>query len=94
MFVAFSISGVFTFNYVFWGGNISTQDILENIIKKAESVIGKRQNKFYTHYQRRLTNKLTDLLLDDIHPLKTDFDNKTIQRSGQHHMLDNLCIRI
>jgi len=93
-FFVSSTSIVFTFIYVCWGGNISTQDRLEKIIKTAESVIGKRQNKFDTYYQKRLTNKLTDSLLDDTHPLKTDFDNKIIPRNGQHDMLGHLCIQI
>ena len=31
-----------------------------------------RQNKFDTHYQKQLTNNLTDVLHVDTHPLKTD----------------------
>ena len=56
------------------GGKFSKQNRnrLDKIIKKAESVIGKRQDKFDKNYQRRLTNKRTDVLLDDTHPLKTD----------------------
>ena len=30
---------------------------LDKIVKKAESVIGKRQDRFDTYYQGRLTNK-------------------------------------
>jgi len=73
-----------TFSCVCWGGNISKydRDRLDNIVQKAESVIGMRQNKFDTHYQRQLTNNLTDVLHDDTHPLKMDFDNNIIQRSG------------
>ena len=41
------------------------------------------REQFVTYYQRRLTNKLTDVLHDATHPLKTDFDNKIIQRSGR-----------
>ena len=45
---ASSISNVLTFSTVFWGVNSSTQDknTLDKIIKKAESVIGKRHDKF------------------------------------------------
>ena len=71
MFFISSISRVLTFSCVCWGGNILKQDrdIVDRIIKKAESVIGKRPCT------------LTYILHDDTHPLKTDFDNKIIQRS-------------
>ena len=58
-------------------------DWIYKIIKKAESVIGKIQNRFDTYYQGRLTNKLTYILHDDTHPLKAVFDNRIIERSGQ-----------
>ena len=63
MFCTCSISSVLIFSCVCWGGNISKKDRdrLDKIIKKAQSVIGKRQDKFDTHYQRWLTNKLTDI---------------------------------
>ena len=52
MFFTCSISSVLTFNCVCWGRNISKhdRDRLVKIIKKAESVIGKRQNRFDKHY--------------------------------------------
>ena len=76
MFFTSAISSVLTFGCVCWGGNISKQDrdTLDKIIKKAESVVGKRQDRFDTYHQGRLTNKLTDILHDDTHPLKADFD--------------------
>ena len=52
---------------------------LDKITKKAERVIGKRQDKFDTLCHRRLTNKLADVLRDVTHPL----NNKIIQRSGR-----------
>ena len=84
MFITCSISSALIFICVCWGGNISKQDRdrLDDIIKKAKSGIGKRENKFDTNYQRRLKNKLIDVLYDDTYPLKTDFVNTIIQISG------------
>ena len=53
------------------------------IIKKARSVVGKRQDRFDTYYKGRLTNKLTDIFHDDTDPLKADFDNRIIERIGR-----------
>ena len=79
-----AICGVLTCGCVCWGGNVSKQDRdrLDKIIKAA-SIVGKRQDRFDTYYQGRLTNKLTDILHDDTCPLKADFDNRIIERSGQ-----------
>ena len=78
-----------TYGCVCWGGKVSKQDRdkLDKIIKKAESVVGKRQDRFDTYYQGRLTNKLTDILHDDTPPLKADFDNRIIERSGRFRCL-------
>ena len=67
MFFTSVISSVLTYGCVCWGGNVSKQDRdrLNKIIKKAESIVGKRQNRFDTYYLGRLTNKLTDILHDD-----------------------------
>jgi len=42
------------------------------ITKKVENVIGKTQDTFDSYYQRHLTNRLTDVLHGDTHPLRTD----------------------
>ena len=71
-----AISNVLTFCCVSGGGNVSKQDRdrLDKIIRKAETFVEKRQDRFDTYYQGRLTNKLTDILHDDTHPLKADLD--------------------
>ena len=89
MFFTCFISSVLTFTYVCWSGNISKKDSdrLDKI------TIGKRQDKIDTNYQRRLTNKLTDVLHDDTFRLKTDFDNSIIQRSRRLRMPRNRTTR-
>ena len=89
MFFTSAISSLLTYGCVCWGGNVSKQDRdkLDKIIRKAESVVGKRQNRFDTYYQGRLTNKLTTILHDDTHPQKVDFDNRIIERSRRLRVL-------
>ena len=82
MFFTCFILSVLTFTNVCWSGNISKNDC--DIMYKI--IIGKRHDKIDTNYQRRLTNKLTDVLHDDKFRLKTDFDNKIIQCSGRLRM--------
>ena len=82
MFFTFFISSVLTVTSVCWSGNISKKDC--DIVDKI--IIGKRQDKIETNYQRRLTNKLTNVLHDDTFRLKTNFDNKIIQCSGRLRM--------
>ncbi len=80
-----SISSVLVFGLTCWGGNISKQDKgrLDKIIKKAGSVVGRTQDNLDVLYERRLTKKLTDILHDQTHPLRQEFDSRIIERSGR-----------
>ena len=53
MFFTSAISSVLTYGCVCWGGNVSKQDRdrLDKIIKKVESVVDKRLDRFDTYYQ-------------------------------------------
>ena len=67
------------------GGNLSKQDRdkLDKIVKKAGSVVGKKQESIDSICQKRLTDRLTSILADETHPLKPEFDSRLIDRSGR-----------
>ena len=54
-----------------------------NWIRKAGGVIGKTQDSIEILYQQRITNKLMDILKDETHPLRPEFDKRLINRSGR-----------
>ena len=68
-----------------WGGNLTKHDSgrVDKLIKKAGGVIGRTQDTLDSLYDRRTKNKLTNILNDETHPLRPDFDELTIARSGR-----------
>ena len=56
---------------------------MNKVIKKAGGVVGKRQEDMDTLYTRRTRNKLKDIMTDETHPLRPDYDNRLIERSGR-----------
>jgi hypothetical protein len=85
MFYCSSIVSVLTFGLTCWGRNLCKrdQDRLNKIIRKAGGVIGRAQDTLDTLYNRRITNKLADILDDKTHPLRYEFDSRRIERSGR-----------
>ena len=84
IFDSSSLSSVLTFDLSSWGGNTCKHDrrALDKIIKKASAVVGRTQDAFDALYDRRVTNKLMDILDDPTHPLR-QCDKRLIQRSGR-----------
>ena len=58
-----------------WGGNLNKQlkGGIDKIVKRAGSVIGKRQEKFEEIYNKRVLKKLLTILENDRHPLYSTF---------------------
>jgi hypothetical protein len=85
MFFLSTVGSVLTYACVCWWGNLSKQDSdrLEKIVKKAGSVVGKKQETIESVCQRRLTERLTSILADETHPLRPEFDSRRIDRSGR-----------
>ena len=46
-------------------------------------MVGRVQDSLDILYDRRMTQKLNDILDDATHPLRLDFDDRLIQRSGR-----------
>ena len=76
IFYSSSLSSVLTFGLSSWGGNICKHDggALDKIIRKASAVVGRTQDAFDALYDRRMTNRLMDILDDPTHPLRQEFD--------------------
>ena len=70
---------------VSWGENISKLDTgrLEQIVKKADNVVGKPLDSFKTLQEKRLYRKLMQILNDPTHPMRHYFDSRRSNRSGR-----------
>ena len=68
-FIPPPLSSVLTFGLSSWGGNTCKHDrgTLGKIISEARAVVGRTQNAFDALYDRRVTNKLMDILDDPIY---------------------------
>ena len=69
MFYSSVLSSILTFGLLAWGGNVCKRDkeVLDKIIRKASGVVGRTQDNLDTLYDRRVTNKLNDILHDITH---------------------------
>ena len=85
MFYSSVVSSVLTFGLLSWGGNICRRDreTLDKVIRKASGVVGRVQDNLDILHDRRMTQKLNDILDDATHPLRLEFDDRLIQRSGR-----------
>ena len=54
---------------------------LDKNIKKADGVVGRRQESIDTAYRRLVTDKLRTVLADKTHLLRPEFDNRHVDRS-------------
>ena len=80
-----SVLSILSFGIVCWGGGISVHEKgrLEKIVKKASRIIGENQLSIQNLYDRRLTDKVRQILSDTTHPLYNYFENERIDRSGR-----------
>ena len=85
MFYSSVVSSVLTSGLLSWGGNICRRDreTLDKVIRKASGVVGRVQDNLDILHDRRMTQKLNDILDDATHPLRLEFDDRLIQRSGR-----------
>ena len=85
IFYSSSLYSVLTFGLSSWGGNTSKHDrrILNKITRKPSAVLGRTQDALHALYDRLVTNKLMDILDDPTRPLRHEFDERLIQRSGR-----------
>jgi len=79
------ICSVLTFGSTVWGSNITDFDKkrLERVIKKASTLIGISQDSLKDMTDKKVYNKLTNIFKDESHPLRQEFDNLVIARSGR-----------
>ena len=82
VFFLSTISSILTYGYVCWGWNASKQDRdrMEKTIRKAGRVTGRQHETFESVYHRLLTDRLINLLSDDTHPLRSEFDSGLIDK--------------
>ena len=86
LFYSSVLCSVLTFGVVSWGGNITQGDRnkIDRLIRKGGRVAGGGVTDTITDmYNRRLYKKVTQILSDDTHPLRRNFDELFIDRSGR-----------
>ena len=85
VFYSSVLSSVLTFGLLAWGGNTCKRDkeMLDKVIRKARDVVGRIQDNLDTLYDRRVTNKLNNILHDITHSLRQELENRLIVRSGR-----------
>ena len=86
LFFSSVLCSVLTFGVVSWGGNITQGDRnkIERLIRKGGRVVGGGITETMTDmYDRRLYSKVNQILNDDTHPLRGNFDSLIIERSGR-----------
>ena len=97
MFYSSVLSSVLTFGLLAWGGNACKQDkeVLDKIIRKASGVVGRTQDNLDTLYDRRVSNKLNDVLHDITHPLRQELyiDSRLIVCSGRMRVPEARTVR-
>ena len=86
MFFTSVVNSVLTFGLICWGGNISKQDKgrLDGVIRKAGRVVGVQQHDIDTLIDKRTTDKMNVILSDRTHPLRPEYDNRFLERSGRY----------
>ena len=52
-------------------------------IKKAEGIVGRKQESLHSAYHRLWTDRLNTILADETHPHRPEFDSRRIDRSGR-----------
>ena len=60
---------------------------IDKLIKKAGGVVGRSQDCIGQTYHRRVMDKLSGILQDDTHPLRSTFGGRVIERSGRMRTL-------
>ena len=88
LFYSSVVRSVMSFGLVCWGGNLVKDDVnkMDKLIKRASSIVGRKQDDFMRLYDRRVVVKLSDILSDDTHPLRGEFDSRHIERSGRYRL--------
>lgn len=88
LFYSSSIMSILSFGIVSWGNGIAQSDRerLDRITRKAGRVVGRSQDDIQTITNKRVQKKLSCILKDDTHPLRPDFENTRIARSGRFRL--------
>ena len=88
LFYSSSIIGIIGFGIVSWGNGIAQSDRgrLDRVIRKAGRVVGRDQDNIQTITNKRVKKKLACIMTDDTHPLRPDFDDTLIARSGRFRL--------
>ena len=85
LFYSATISGVLTSGATVWGNSMTQgdRDKFDRIFRRAGRIVGKEQQTMTELTEKRMTQKLKAILNDETHPLRQEFDNMTIQRTGR-----------
>ena len=77
-FYTTTIRSVFSYGLVCWGGNLSRREkkMIDKIVKKAESTIGKKQFKFDSIYEEIVLKRTNKILNDNTHPLNQELESR------------------
>ena len=97
MFYTSTVSSVLTFGSACWGGNAVKQDKdrLKKPIRKAEGIVGRKQENSLSVYHRRLTDRLNTVSADETHPLrKSTVDGSTEVADLGFRVLERLDTKI
>ena len=83
-FYTSTIRSVFSYGLVCFGGNLPVREkkMIDKIIKKAESTIGKKQQKFDSIYEELVTKRTKKILYDNTHPLNEELQSQ-MNESGR-----------
>ena len=70
------IESLLSFNITVWFGNLSlaNKNKLGRVVKNASKIVGKQQEEINSIYQRSIRKKAASIVLDNLHPLNTQFE--------------------
>jgi len=85
MFYQSVVTSVLFYTVVCWGGSISKKDTnrLDKLIRRAGSVIGMKLDSMVMVAERRILDKLLDIINNASHPLHTIISNQRSRFSGR-----------
>jgi len=88
MFYSSILSSVLSFGISVWGGNITKKDTgkLDTFIRRAGKVVGEVQDDIDTLLRKETDRKTRQILDDETHPLRYEYDSRLIERSGRHRV--------